>query len=311
MIAAVEGQLSGEGVQQGQAMRRASGEGTAAAAPYEDPPLAVLGALDVRLAHTPAAIEAAQRLRHAVFCDELGLDLPGADEARGLERDAFDAACDHIIVIDTTPGAGGRVVGTYRALRPERAGPEGLYTQGEFDIAPLLERHAALRFCEIGRSCVAASHRSLGVLDALWCGLWAYAARHRIDVYFGAASFPGTDPAAHAMALSYLFHRVGAPEAWRVGTPPGAGTAMDLLPPDAISRKEALRAMPPLVRGYLKVNAHIGARAYIDRQFETVDVLVLARLALMPEAYRRHFERVTGRGLAARAGTVGIGSDLP
>ena len=36
------------------------------------------------------------------------------------------------------------------------------------------------------------------------------------DVMIGCASFPGTDPSAHALALSFLHHNSLAPEDWRV-----------------------------------------------------------------------------------------------
>src|SRR5262245_54870141 len=65
----------------------------------------------VRLAGTRAEVRAAQRLRYAVFGEEMGARLASA--ALGLDRDRFDAYCDHLIV-----RAGGNVVGTYRSLPP-------------------------------------------------------------------------------------------------------------------------------------------------------------------------------------------------
>lgn len=266
--------------------------------------LARLGSLEVRIATTPEEHRAALALRYDVFCREMGARLAGADHAAGAETDGFDAPSDHIIVRDTAvPGA--PVVGTYRALRPEAA-VAGFYSQTEFDVAPLLARHADLRFCEVGRSCVALSHRSMRTIEGLWCGLWAYAALHGIDAYFGAASFPGTDPLVHALPLSYLHHHVGAPEGWRVAAHPPHGVAMDLLAPAAIDPHAALRALPPLIRGYMRVNAHVGETAYIDRQFGTTDVMIITPLRAMPQAYRRRFAKVTGRVLRP----VGIAADL-
>ncbi len=75
---------------------------------------------------------------------------------------------DHLIVIDhdavnrfgkKMP----RVVGTYRLLRQDVAEASGgFYSATEFDMGPLLQRHAGKRFLELGRSCVLPEYRSNG-----------------------------------------------------------------------------------------------------------------------------------------------------
>ena len=55
---------------------------------------------ELMLARTDADLHAAQRLRYRVFVQELGADGPMVDHAAGLERDAFDAICDHLLLID-------------------------------------------------------------------------------------------------------------------------------------------------------------------------------------------------------------------
>src|SRR5690606_883124 len=167
------------------------------------PALARLGQFEVRLAKTEAERHAAYRLRYEVFHRERGVDAPSMDHLDHIEADAFDPFCDHIIVIDTsavTPGDVPAIVGTYRAMQAPAPGL-GWYADTEFDLSDLIATHRQLRFCEVGRSCVAPSYRSMRTIEALWCGLWAYACLNGIDAYFGAASFPGTDPAAHALAL--------------------------------------------------------------------------------------------------------------
>ena len=39
--------------------------------------------------------------------------------------------------------------------------------------------------------------------------------------------------------------------------------------------KAALKTMPPLIKGYLRLGAFIGDGAVIDRQFGTTDVLII------------------------------------
>ena len=258
------------------------------------PPLARLGRFAVRLAASEAERHAAYRLRYEVFHRERGVDAPSMDHAEHVEADAFDPFCDHIVVIDTearTPGDSPSIVGTYRAMRAPAPGL-GWATDAEFDLSGLFARHPDLRFCEVGRSCVAPSYRSMRTIEALWCGLWAYACLNSIDAYFGAASFPGTDPARHAAALAHLYRTARAPDAWTAPARGGHAIPTDRFEP--ADRHAALRAMPPLVRGYLRVNAVFGDRAFVDTGFGTTDVFVLARLKAAPPAYRRRVERVTG-----------------
>jgi len=73
--------------------------------------------LEVRLARGKDDLEAAQRLRFEVFNLEMRLGLAGSF-ADGLDRDAFDAHCDHLVVVDHRQKG---VVGTYR-LAPASAG---------------------------------------------------------------------------------------------------------------------------------------------------------------------------------------------
>ncbi len=87
----------------------------------------------IRLASTPADLRAAQRLRFEVFNLELDEGLAASYDT-GLDADAFDAACDHLIVEDTDRG---EVVGTYRLQTGVRAAREiGYYCAREFDLAP-------------------------------------------------------------------------------------------------------------------------------------------------------------------------------
>ena len=50
---------------------------------------------------------------------------------------------------------------------------------------------------------------------------------------------------------------------------------MNMMDADAIDLKAARRALPPLLRGYIRSGALVGIGAVIDHQFNTVDVFVL------------------------------------
>src|SRR5215475_8873472 len=79
------------------------------------------GNLGVRIAATPAEIDAAQA-------------------ATGRDHDAFDAVADHLLVVNHSLGPGPEgVVGTYRLIRSTAAAKIGrFYSADEYDLAPVL-----------------------------------------------------------------------------------------------------------------------------------------------------------------------------
>jgi len=260
-----------------------------------------IGDLQVRLAHTRGDLKLAQRLRFEVFYKEMSAKPSLVTQMRRRDEDRYDAVCDHLLVVDTSPHAKFRrgwtgrikpcVVGTYRVLRQEVAQRTvGFYTQSEYDIAPLTAaRSPRYRFMELGRSCVLKPYRNKRTVELLWHGLWTYIREHKIDVMIGCASFEGTDPDAHAMALSFLHHERLAPPEWRVRAHDHLHVAMDRLPKDEIDAKAALKALPPLIKGYLRLGAFVGDGAVIDRQFGTTDVLIILPVEKIDPRYFEHF----------------------
>lgn len=259
------------------------------------PCLGTFGALEVRLATTKKQVRKAQRLRYKVFYEEGGAK---ADRTAALiRRDIcpYDAACDHLLVVDHAAvnrlsKLKPKVVGTYRLLRQERAeGHHGFYSAQEYDIAPLLARHGAKRFLELGRSCVLAPYRSKRTLELLWRGIWAYAKHYKIDALFGCASLQGTNPLAHAASLSFLTHCAGASDEWSVRALPERLVAMPMLSRDGVDKRRALAALPPLIKGYLRCGAKVGDGAAIDHQFGTTDIFIIMPVAELDLRYIEHF----------------------
>lgn len=255
-----------------------------------------VGDLEVRMASGLKDVRRAQRLRYDVFYKEMSATPSFLAELRRRDEDPYDAICDHLLVVDraVTPqwqaSRKPNVVGTYRLLRQDVAAKHfGFYTQGEYDIAPLLTRHRSLRFLELGRSCVLKPYRNRRTVELLWHGLWTYVREQRLDVMIGCASFEGTDPQSHAMALSFLHHHARAPEDWRCAAHPHLRQRMDLLPKDAIDAKAALKALPPLIKGYLRLGAFVGDGAVIDHQFGTTDVLIVLPVKNIDPRYFEHF----------------------
>lgn len=233
----------------------------------------------VRLARDDADLRAAQSLRYDVFVRELGGDGDMVDHAAGLERDRFDAVCDHLLLTD-----GEAVVGVYRLLRGDVAAAHGgFYCATEYDLAPLLG--SGRRLLELGRSCLHADHRGGTGMMQLWRGLAAYVADHGIEVLFGVASFHGTDVEALAEPLSLLHHAHLAPEALRARS--RRYQPMDLIARDRLDRRRAMLATPALIKAYLRLGGHVGAGAFVDHDFNTVDVFLVMDTARLNDRQAR------------------------
>ncbi|MBY0382714.1 MAG: GNAT family N-acetyltransferase [Xanthobacteraceae bacterium] len=253
-----------------------------------------IGPLEVRLVNKRSDIKRAQRLRYNVFYKDGTAIADAPTMLARRDKDAFDKICDHILVLDhaAKPSLSGKqpVVGTYRLLRQDVAeSRDGFYTDEEFDVSSLVERHPDLRFLELGRSCVLPPYRTKRTVELLWHGIWTYVRRHRMDVMIGCASFEGTDPDRLALPLSFLHHHARAPDEWRARAHDSRYVEMNRMSKDAIDTKAALRELPPLIKGYLRVGAYIGDGAVIDHQFGTTDVLVVMPVSAIASRYIGHF----------------------
>ena len=243
---------------------------------------AATGRYSLLLTRDETLVHAAQRLRHDVFAVEQGARLaPGPDTDAGRDADTFDAFCDHLVVRED---ASGTVVGTYRMLTPEgatRAG--GLYSDTEFVLDALadLRPHTV----EVGRSCVHPDHRSGTVLSMVWAGIGRYLllTGHRWVV--GCASVPlDADGELPGGVWSLLRDRHLAPPGRRVVPRRPAPVAAD--PPDGPRRGRA--ALPPLLRGYLRLGAEIGGPPALDPDFGVADLFVLLDHTAIDPRWRRH-----------------------
>ena len=259
------------------------------------PVLAVSGALEVRLAETEHEVEQAQRLRYTVFYEEMSA-IP-SPRMRELKRDfdKYDEVCDHLLVVDRDAhDEDGQplVVGTYRLTREKDAAKAGgFYTASEYNLAPMLKGlPGSFKYLELGRSCVLKSYRARpGSMQLLWKGLMAYVARFDIDLMFGCASLQGIDAAEMALPLSYLHHFHAMPEGLTVKAQPELFVDMNMMPKDQIDAREALRSLPPLLKGYVRAGCCIGDGAVIDRQFGTTDVFIYFPLSGLDARYRSRF----------------------
>ncbi len=247
------------------------------ALPAADAPLRTSGYL-LSIADDLSQVEAAQRLRHRVFVDELGA-TPSPDSA-GLDRDAFDPYCDHLLVRRESTG---EVVGTYRLLPPGRTTRR--YAEGEFELSALDALRAQL--VEAGRSCVHPDHRTGAVINLMWAGIARYLHLRGLRWLGGCASVPVADgglAAAEVWAQAQARHLAPPPLRVRPLRPwfaePGVPTA---------TVAGAGKLVPPLLRGYLRLGAWVCGEPAYDPDFGVADYYVLLSMDRINPRYLRHF----------------------
>lgn len=235
--------------------------------------------LSVGLARTPLAIEDAQRLRYKVFAEEMGARIGGG---AGLDVDAYDALCDHIIVRDEETL---RVIGTYRVLPPHRARALGrLYADGEFDLSRL--DHLRPQMIEVGRSCVHRDYRSGPAIMLLWAALARYMIEHRFLYMVGCASVPLADGGGAAAWVRDQVIGQLTPIEYR---------AYPCLPfPHPRIERPARAQMPPLIKGYLRIGARVCGEPAWDPDFNTADFLVLLEMDRINARYARRLDLLQG-----------------
>ncbi|AUG54732.1 GNAT family N-acetyltransferase [Thalassospira marina] len=249
--------------------------------------------LEVRLAQSEAEILASQRLRYKVFYEERGAQ-PSAEMIESQrDFDHYDPICDHLLVIDHGKGEGADgVVGTYRLLRQSVANKNGgFYSADEYQIDSMLAAIKSGEIMELGRSCVEEGYRTMPTLQLLWQGIAKYVFEHDIKLMFGCASFHGTDPDDFSDVLTYLHHNHLAPEGMRPRAVAERYESMARASIDAIDARQALRDLPPLIKGYLRLGGYVGDGAVVDHQFNTTDICIVLPTEKVTERYYKHYER--------------------
>ncbi|HYA66671.1 MAG TPA: GNAT family N-acyltransferase [Burkholderiaceae bacterium] len=256
------------------------------------PPLAATGdtsgvpaALSIGLARSAADLEEAQRLRYAVFAEELGANLGNAQGR--IDRDEYDLYCDHLLVRVRETG---QVIGTYRILPPHRRDQVGrLYSESEFDLSRL--SHLRPSLIEVGRSCVHPEHRTGTAILMLWAGLAQYMRRGRYRHLIGCASAPLNDGGQQAATLRDKLQAYLSDPDHRV-------FPLMPFPHEHIARSASVE-IPPLIKGYLRLGAKVCGEPAWDPDFNSADFLIWLSLDNLQPRYARHFDLLAVQGEAA------------
>ena len=251
-------------------------------------PVPLLGAGPVRvlLSEDPADIVAAQRLRYRVFSEEPGFSDRIGDHKTGRDADRFDDFAQHLIVRHDVDG----VIGCARLLPPARAiVAGGWYSATEFDVAGL--GSIAVRTVEMGRACVDAAHRSGSVTALMWASVLRYLDLTGLRYVMGSVSVPlrgdlGARRGGELRAVrDQLFEKYRAQWQARPLVPPHVdGTALVDIEPHPGT------ALPPLLRGYLRLGARVCGEPAVDHVFDVGDFLTVID---RDGATRRYLDRLS------------------
>ena len=235
-----------------------------------------------RLAEDGDDLRAAQALRHAAFIEGGG----AARRPGGLDADAFDARCDHLLVED-----GRTLAATFRMLpMPDGRAIGASYSAQFYDLSALAAFEG--RVVEMGRFCIrpdlAGGAAAAQVLRVAWSAMTRYVDERGIGLLIGCSSFPGTDAAAHEEAFALLRERHLAPSRW--GPAPKAPRIFRFARALAQRRADAaaaMRRMPPLLRGYLGLGGWVSDHAVIDAEMNTLHVFTGVEVARVPARMAR------------------------
>ena len=242
------------------------------------------GRYRARVTQDPRDVEAAQRLRHAAFIAGREGAVDSDDRAGGLDRDAFDADCMHVLIEEVRTG---RLVCCFRMLHLESGAQIGRsYSAQYYELSKLEEYPSPM--VEMGRFCMAPDCRDPDVIRVAWGAMTNYVQEHGVELLFGCSSFDGVDAEAYQDAFAYLKEKHLAPKRWlpRVKAPRVFRFAkhLRLRRPDV---KLAMRRMPPLLRSYLLLGGWVSDHAVIDSDLNTLHVFTGVEIGRVPPRRRR------------------------
>ena len=149
------------------------------------------------------------------------------------------------------------------------------------------------KIVEMGRFCVDPEVKDADVLRLAWGAMTQYVDTRGVDLVFGCTSFHGTDANAYQDAFAMLRDRHIAPKRWlpRVKAPDVFRFASRLRrKPDM---KQAMRAMPPLLKTYLVMGGWVSDHAVVDSHMNTLHVFTGVEISMIPPARKRLLRALT------------------
>ncbi|MBM4187473.1 MAG: GNAT family N-acetyltransferase [Gemmatimonadetes bacterium] len=239
------------------------------------------GRYQVRFARAADDLDRILALRYQIFNLELGEGLDQSHRS-GRDEDDLDGRMHHLMIRDRRTD---EVVGTYRMQTADMAASRGgFYSAQEFDLGRL-PREVIAASVEIGRACVAREHRNGRVLSLLWRGLAEYLTWNRKHFLFGCCSLTSQDPDLGVDTHRYL-EGIGAAHPTLAVLPRTGFECRPSRPPTP-----GPAHIPALFQSYLNLGAKVLGPPAIDRQFKTIDWLVMLDVREIDPMTYRHFFR--------------------
>jgi len=258
----------------------------------------------VRGAESPALMHELGRIR------EIAFRAAGQGTGRTLDLSPEDRHYHHLLLWDRDAA---RLAGAYRVGMVEEIlkshGSTGLYLNQVFKVRPGFYRRVSPAI-ELSRSFVIPDYqRDKLALAALWKGLGAAAARHRIRTLFGSVTISNQHhPATRALLVEYLRRNHSDTAAMRrlirarhpfqplsqhhlriAAT--YDGEPIERLSPLVEKLEAGQRGIPPLMRYYCSLGAKFLA-CHVEPAFaDALYCLLRVDLACLPPAYKRRFFR--------------------
>ncbi|WP_208351295.1 GNAT family N-acetyltransferase [Pseudaestuariivita rosea] len=239
------------------------------------------GRYSARLAETDADRVAAQGLRYIAFRDPDG---------GGLDRDAFDDRCQHVLVEDLKTGA---LVCCFRLL-PLDGGAQitESYSAQYYELSGLQAFDGPI--VEMGRFCIHPDWRDPDILRVAWAAMTQFVDANEVELLFGCSSFQGTDAAAYHDAFVMLREKHLAPKRWLPKVKAPRVFPFGSLLRGKPDRKQAMLRMPPLLKTYLVMGGWVSDHAVVDNDLNTLHVFTGLEIRAIPPNRARLLRATAG-----------------
>ena len=225
----------------------------------------------------PESLEKIQAFRFGIFSKTFDTHFP--HPSSGLDQDAYDAVCDHLVVTD----AATNIVGYYRVITPDAANAIGRqYSESLFDLSPL--QHLRSKLIEIDRSCIDPCHRGGTVILLLWKELFQFMTLRGYSHTVGCSSVSIADGGHNAARIyQWLQHQQKISRVHAIQP-----HSRFELPP--VSDVKPV-SWPPILKGYLSLNAKVCGPPAYDRVFHTADFLTMLDIKDLRPGFLHRFKR--------------------
>ncbi len=232
----------------------------------------------IKFAKTEAEVDAALRLRHRVFNEELARDF---EFDAGREKDRYDDQCHHLIVVDNDSE---EIVGTYRMQTYEQAKQGNGFTSAvRFNLNGLPDE-VLQNAVEVGRACISKEHRSGRVLFLLWKGFAGYLEHFNKRYLFGYAAFDTSDVSV-AMNTYKHFEKEGHLHQ-KYSIEPND----DYKPvSDNYSGTTDEIEIPPLLKNYIDVGSKVIGGPSYDKKLDLIHFMILLDIEEISDRTRKMF----------------------